>query len=141
MNACRRPGGRSPSPRALEEAVAAILIVEDEELVGRMMRLNLRGEGHEVTWVKTAEEAGDELDGRSFDLVIMDVMLPGRDGMDATKKLRGLGVTTPVLMVTARDRVKDRVSGLDAGADDYLTKPFSIEEFLARVRALLKRGR
>jgi DNA-binding response OmpR family regulator len=121
--------------------MASILIVEDEDLVGRMMRLNLRGEGHEVTWVKSAEEARDLMEGRTFDLVVMDVMLPGVDGMNATKKLRQSGVAASVLMVTAMNRVGDRVKGLDSGADDYLAKPFSVEEFIARVRSLLKRNR
>jgi len=121
--------------------MAEILVVEDEDLVGRMMRLNLRGEGYEVTWVKSAEEARELIGSRAFDLVVMDVMLPGIDGMEATKWLRQSGVAAPVLMVTAMSQVRDRVKGLDSGADDYLAKPFSVEEFIARVRALLKRNR
>ncbi len=119
--------------------MASILIVEDEDLVGRMMSLNLRGEGHEVTWVKSAEEIKGASEGRRFDLIVMDVMLPGADGMSATQALRGGGYDGPILMVTAKNQVKDRVDGLNVGADDYLAKPFRLEEFLARIHALLKR--
>ena len=87
-----------------------------------------------------SEAVDSALESGSFDLIVMDVMLPGRDGVQATRKLRKAGNETPVLMVTAKNQDKDKVLGLDAGADDYLTKPFSIEEFLARVRALLKRS-
>jgi DNA-binding response OmpR family regulator len=119
--------------------MASILIVEDEELVGRMMVLNLRGEGHEVVWIKSAEEIEAAMEGRRCDLVIMDVMLPGRDGMSATQALRSRGYDGPVLMVTAKSHVTDRVKGLQSGADDYLAKPFRLEELLARVQVLLKR--
>jgi DNA-binding response OmpR family regulator len=121
--------------------MASILIVEDEELVGRMMVLNLRGEGHEVAWIKSAEEIDAAMKDRACDLIIMDVMLPGRDGMSATQALRDRGFCGPILMVTARDQVTDRVKGLKAGADDYLAKPFRLEELLARVQVLIKRSK
>ncbi|MFH1436020.1 MAG: response regulator [Pseudomonadota bacterium] len=120
--------------------MARILVVEDEDLVGRMIQFNLRGEGYDVVWVKRAEEVDSSLESGGFDLIVMDVMLPGLDGIQATRKLRESGIETPILMVTARNQLKDKVKGLDAGADDYLTKPFRIEEFLARIRALMKRS-
>jgi heavy metal response regulator len=118
-----------------------ILVVEDERKVAGFIRQGLVEEGHSV------EVAGDgdtalELaaGGPPYDLVVLDVMLPGRDGLSVLKALRGQQVKTPVLLLTARDRVADKVTGLDLGADDYLSKPFAFEEFLARVRALLRRG-
>jgi len=118
-----------------------ILVVEDERKVAGFIRQGLVEEGHSV------EVAGDgdtalELaaGGPPYDLVVLDVMLPGRDGLSVLRALRGRQVKTPVLLLTARDRVADKVTGLDLGADDYLTKPFAFEEFLARVRALLRRG-
>lgn len=137
---CRpRPDGGVGNPGKTD--MASILIVEDEELVGRMMVLNLRGEKHEVTWIKSAEEIEGAMEGRAYDLVIMDVMLPGEDGVSATQALRGRGYDGPLLMVTARNHVTDRVKGLQAGADDYLAKPFRLEELLARVQVLVRRRR
>src|SRR2546422_9711772 len=118
-----------------------ILVVEDERKVASFLRQGLQEEGH------AAETAGDGaaaldmlLEGPGYDLVVLDVMLPKRDGFDVLKTLRQRRVQTPVLCLTARDAVSDKVAGLDLGADDYLTKPFAFEEFLARVRSLLRRG-
>jgi heavy metal response regulator len=118
-----------------------ILIAEDDRKVASFIRQGLEEEGHAV------EVAGDGNtalslagQGPSFDLVILDVMLPGRDGFSVLRALREARVTTPVLVLTARDSVTDKVTGLDAGADDYLAKPFAFAELLARVRALLRRG-
>ncbi len=118
-----------------------VLVVEDERKVASFIRQGLEEEGH------TVEVAGDGataldllLGGPPYDLVVLDVMLPRRDGFSVLKTLRDRHVTTPVLLLTARNAVPDRVTGLDLGADDYLTKPFAFEEFLARVRALLRRG-
>src|SRR5213593_1868611 len=108
-----------------------ILVVEDDRKVASFIRKGLEEEGHAV------EVAAD---GYAWDLVVLDVMLPKRDGFSVLKALRADGLKAPVLMLTARDAVGDRVVGLDLGADDYLTKPFAFEEFLARVRALLRRG-
>ena len=116
-----------------------ILIIEDEDLVGRMIKLNLDGEGFETRWIKSAERIYEELRTGSYDLIIMDVMLPGKDGISATGKLRDEGVDIPVLMVTARDRIEDKLKGFESGADDYLTKPFKVEELIVRVKNLLKR--
>ncbi len=118
-----------------------ILVVEDERKVANFIRQGLVEEGHAV---EVAGDGGTALDlileGPPYDLIVLDVMLPGRDGFAVLKGLRDRRVQTPVLLLTARDRVPDKVTGLDLGADDYLTKPFAFEEFLARVRALLRRG-
>ena len=121
--------------------MARILVIEDEEKMARMLSRVLRGEGH------VAETAGDGRTGLSralddsFDLLIVDWMLPERSGVQVVRALRAADVYTPVLMLTARGQVEDRVEGLDAGADDYLPKPFALKELLARVRALTRRPR
>jgi DNA-binding response OmpR family regulator len=118
-----------------------ILVVEDERKVAGFIRQGLEEEGHAVEVAGDGATALDLLlEAPPWDLVVLDVMLPKRDGLDVLKRLRGRGFTTPVLVLTARDTVADKVAGLDLGADDYLTKPFAFEEFLARVRALLRRG-
>jgi heavy metal response regulator len=118
-----------------------ILVVEDERKVASFIRQGLGEEGHAVEVTADGASALElVLAQPAYDLVILDVMLPKRDGLDVLKTLRTRGVTTPVLMLTARDAVADKVAGLDLGADDYLTKPFAFEELLARVRALLRRG-
>jgi len=118
-----------------------ILIVEDERKVAGFIRQGLREEGHAVELATDGAEALDTvLGGPAYDLIVLDLMLPKRDGFGVLKSLRDRGVTTPVLVLTARDSVGDKVTGFDLGADDYLTKPFAFEELLARVRALLRRG-
>ena len=118
-----------------------ILVVEDDRKVASFIRKGLEEEGHAVEVAGDGAEAIERVaDGSPWDLVVLDVMLPKRDGFSVLKTLREDGLTAPVLMLTARDAVGDRVTGLDLGADDYLTKPFAFEEFLARVRALLRRG-
>jgi heavy metal response regulator len=119
-----------------------ILVVEDERKVAAFIRQGLVEEGHAVDVAADGAAALDAIaDGPSYDLVVLDVMLPRRDGFDVLKTLRGRHVQVPVLLLTARDAVADKVTGLDLGADDYLTKPFAFEELLARVRALLRRQR
>jgi DNA-binding response OmpR family regulator len=118
-----------------------ILIVEDERKVANALREGLEAEQHEVMLAHTGEEGFFLLGAEIFDLVILDVMLPGRDGFEILKGIRKTGSQVPVLLLTARDSVNDRVLGLDNGADDYLVKPFAFPELLARVRALLRRGR
>jgi DNA-binding response OmpR family regulator len=119
-----------------------ILVVEDERKVAAFVRQGLVEEGHAVEVAADGEAALEAVaEGPPFDLVVLDVMLPKRGGLDVLRSLRALRVQTPVLLLTARDGVADKVAGLDAGADDYLAKPFAFEEFLARVRALLRRGR
>jgi two-component system response regulator PrrA len=118
-----------------------ILLVEDEGKVARFVARGLQAEGHAVEAVGDVESARAALCAAPADLLILDLMLPGVDGVTFCRELRGRKDTTPILMLTARDAVHDRVQGLDSGADDYLTKPFALEELLARVRALLRRPR
>jgi len=118
-----------------------ILVVEDERKVASFIRQGLEEEGYAVDVAPDGATAVDlALGGTPYDLVVLDVMLPKRDGFAVLRDLRQHRMTAPVLMLTARDRVPDRVTGLDLGADDYLTKPFVFDEFLARVRALLRRA-
>jgi DNA-binding response OmpR family regulator len=118
-----------------------ILVAEDERKVASFLRQGLEEEGHAVDVAPDGAVALDRLqEGPGYDLVVLDVMLPKRDGFDVLRAMRSQKIGTPVLMLTARDGVADRVAGLDGGADDYLTKPFAFEEFLARVRALLRRA-
>jgi two-component system, OmpR family, response regulator len=117
-----------------------VLVCEDEELMAELVRQALDEEGHEVDVVASGERAIDAAARSAYDLVLLDVMLPGLDGFATCRRLRERGMGVPVLMLTARDAVDDRVRGLDSGADDYLGKPFSLAELLARVRALLRRG-
>jgi len=118
-----------------------ILVVEDEPKVARALRAGLERAGYEVTASATGEEGFFLANAQAFDLILLDLMLPGRDGMEVLATLRSRGVKTPVLILTARDAVEDRVEGLDRGADDYLVKPFAFPELLARIRVLLRRGR
>jgi DNA-binding response OmpR family regulator len=118
-----------------------ILVVEDDRKVASFIRKGLEEEGHAVEVVGDGAGAIERAsDGSSWDLVVLDVMLPKGDGFSVLKAIRQEGLRMPVLMLTARDAVGDKVAGLDLGADDYLSKPFAFEEFLARVRALLRRG-
>src|SRR5216117_310258 len=118
-----------------------ILIVEDERKVANFISQGLQEEGHTVEVAKDGEAALDLLrHGPPYDLIVLDVMLPRLGGFAVLRAARAARVRSPVLMLTARDAVADKVAGLDAGADDYLTKPFSFDEFLARVRALLRRA-
>ena len=117
-----------------------ILVVEDDRKVASFIRQGLHEEGHAVEVAKDGVEALElVLSDPDYDLVVLDVMLPGRDGFAVLKTLRGEKIAAPILMLTARESVADRVAGLDLGADDYLTKPFAFDELLARVRALLRR--
>jgi two-component system copper resistance phosphate regulon response regulator CusR len=118
-----------------------LLVIEDEAKVARALRDGLTREGYEVTVARTGEEGYYVLDSERFDLVVLDLMLPGRDGLEVLATMRSRDRRIPVLIVTARDAVEDRVIGLDAGADDYLVKPFAFAELLARIRALSRRGR
>jgi two-component system, OmpR family, copper resistance phosphate regulon response regulator CusR len=118
-----------------------ILIVEDEAKVARALEEGLKREEYDVVVARTGEEGFYLVSAEQFDLVILDLMLPGRDGLQVLSTLRKRGLVTPVLILTARDAIEDRVQGLDSGADDYLVKPFAFPELSARVRALLRRGR
>jgi two-component system OmpR family response regulator len=117
-----------------------VLVVEDEPKMAALLRRGLVEEGHGADVAGKGEEALWLAEAHDYDAIVLDVMLPGLSGFETCRRLRNAGVWTPVLMLTARDSVEDRVSGLDAGADDYLTKPFSLVELLARLRALVRRG-
>jgi DNA-binding response OmpR family regulator len=118
-----------------------ILIIEDEAKVAKALAEGLASERYEVRVAGTGEEGFFLVNSESFDLVLLDLMLPRRDGLEVLAALRKRRLDTPVLVLTAKDTIEDRVQGLDAGADDYLVKPFAFAELLARVRALLRRGR
>jgi DNA-binding response OmpR family regulator len=118
-----------------------ILVVEDEQKVANALREGLEGERYDVVVERTGENAFFRLTTEAFDLILLDLGLPGRDGLEILATFRAKGVKTPVLILTARDTLEDRVAGLDSGADDYLVKPFAFAELLARIRALLRRGR
>jgi two-component system OmpR family response regulator len=117
------------------------LVVEDELKMATLLRRGLVEEGYAADVAGSGEDALRMARSTAYDAIVLDVMLPGLDGFGVCRELRSSGVWTPILMLTARDGVMDRVAGLDAGADDYLTKPFSFAELLARLRALARRGR
>ncbi len=121
--------------------ILRILIIEDEVKVAKALAEGLASERYEVRVAGTGEEGFFLVSSESFDLVLLDLMLPRRDGLEILAALRKRRLDTPVLVLTAKDTIEDRVQGLDAGADDYLVKPFAFAELLARVRALLRRGR
>jgi two-component system response regulator QseB len=116
-----------------------LLLVEDDSMIGEAIRAGLKRDGFAVDWVRDAASAAAALDTEPFELLLLDLGLPGGDGLELLKSLRGRGSLLPVLVITARDAVADRVAGLDAGADDYLVKPFDLDELAARIRALLRR--
>jgi DNA-binding response OmpR family regulator len=118
-----------------------LLVIEDEVKVAHALKKGLESERYEVVVATTGEDGFFRANAEVFDLLVLDVMLPGRDGIEVLTTLRKRGTQTPVLILTAKDAVEDRVLGLDSGADDYLVKPFAFSELLARIRALLRRGR
>jgi len=117
-----------------------VLVVDDDLTVGSSVAAALRRDGHGVQTLTNGLEALQRLGGASYDCVVLDILMPGLDGLEVCRTLRAKGDMTPVLMLTARDLVADRVDGLDAGADDYLVKPFAVEELRARIRALVRRA-
>ncbi len=116
-----------------------LLLVEDDTMIGEALASVLGRDGHAVDWLQDGQAADNALSTDRFDLVLLDLGLPRRDGLDVLKRLRARGDATPVLVLTARDAVQDRVAGLDAGADDYLLKPFDLDELQARIRAVQRR--
>ena len=116
-----------------------ILLVEDEEKLARFVELELKHEGYEVDKSFDGRSGLEMAEGGGYDLMLLDIMLPGLNGLEVLRRLRKAGSEMPVIMLTARDAVMDKVTGLDMGADDYVTKPFSIEELLARIRASLRK--
>ena len=121
------------------EAAATILIAEDDRAARQALQRALEFEGYTVVAAVDGGEALEKLTEHEPDAIVLDVMMPGLDGLDACRRIRGKGIRTPVLMLTARHEIADRVAGLDAGADDYLVKPYALDELLARVRALIRR--
>ena len=117
-----------------------VLLVEDDRKAARVLRQGLQEEGFTVDVAHAGDEGEYQVDINDYDVIVLDWLLPGKPGIDVCRDLRARGVTTPILMLTARDAVADRVTGLNTGADDYLTKPFAFAELLARIRALLRRG-
>jgi len=116
-----------------------LLLVEDDNMIGEAVRAGLRQEGFAVDWVREAETADTALRTEPYALLLLDLGLPRKSGLDWLRELRRRGDATPVLVITARDAVADRIAGLDSGADDYLVKPFDLDELAARVRAVLRR--
>jgi two-component system OmpR family response regulator/two-component system response regulator QseB len=117
-----------------------LLLIEDDPMIGDSIAEGLRAEHYALDWVRDGQAALLALVGDVYDLLLLDLGLPGRDGLEVLRQYRDRGGAAPVLILTARDSTSDRVQGLDAGADDYLVKPFDLEELFARVRALLRRG-
>ena len=117
-----------------------LLLVEDDPMIGEQLLDLLRAEGYAVDWVKDGELADTALQSQNYDLLLLDLGLPRRDGMSVLRALRARRQRLPVLIATARDALEQRVAGLDAGADDYVLKPFELDELLARIRALLRRA-
>ena len=116
-----------------------ILLVEDDTVLGAAVRDQIAGDGHSVDWVTRLDAAGDALTGAAFDLILLDLMLPDGRGITFLKALRGRGDVTPVIILTALDQVSDRIEGLNAGADDYLVKPFDLAELSARIGSVARR--
>jgi two-component system, OmpR family, alkaline phosphatase synthesis response regulator PhoP len=132
------------SPKAmnppLRDSHASILLVEDEEALRLMVGDRLRSEGYTVEYAANGDEAFEKAILLGFDVLLLDIMLPGRDGFSLCRDIRQAGLITPILMLTARTQVQDKVTGLKLGADDYLTKPFDMQELIARIDALLRRA-
>ncbi len=125
----------------MSEVAPRLLVVEDEPKVADALREGLESDGYEVAVANSGESAFYRLTTDRFDVIILDLTLPGRDGLEILSAVRRQGLETPVVVLTARDTLEDRVIGLDAGADDYLVKPFAFAELVARIRAVSRRGR
>ncbi|MHC4135326.1 MAG: response regulator transcription factor [Planctomycetota bacterium] len=119
--------------------MSRVLLVEDDEHLAVGMAFNLRNSGYDVETATTGEQALQTMERHAFDLVLLDLMLPGIDGLEVVRRIRLAGNTKPVLVITAKNRADDTIAGLDAGADDYITKPFDLDEVLARIRGALRR--
>lgn len=117
-----------------------ILLVEDEKKVANLIKKGFEEEGLMVEVAEDGDKALEYISNNEYDLIILDIMLPGKDGYEVLKEIKKRGILKPIMILTAKDTTQDKVMGLDAGADDYITKPFAFEELLARVRALLRRG-
>ena len=117
-----------------------VLLVEDDTMIAQGLQTALRQDGYTVDWLRDGRGADEALRTSKFDLVLLDLGLPGRDGLEVLRNLRARSDATPVIILTARDEIRDRIAGLDAGADDYLVKPFDLDELAARMRSVLRRA-
>ena len=117
-----------------------ILIVEDEQKIARFLEMELRHEGFTAAKEENGLQALDRIVQEDYDLVLLDIMLPGMDGITICRRVRELGINVPIIMLTAKDSIEDKVQGLDIGADDYVTKPFAMQELLARIRVALRKS-
>jgi two-component system response regulator QseB len=117
-----------------------VLLVEDDRMIAQALQTALRQDGYAVDWMSDGKSAAEAFRSSAFDLALLDLGLPGRDGLDVLREMRRHGNTTPVIILTARDEPRDLVSGLDAGADDYIVKPFDLDELAARMRSVLRRA-
>jgi two-component system response regulator QseB len=117
-----------------------VLLVEDDGMIGHGLQTALRQSGFAVDWVRDGQSASNGLRTQVFDLTLLDLGLPQRDGLEVLRELRQRGDATPVIILTARDEIKSRIAGLDAGADDYIVKPFDLDELMARIRSVLRRA-
>jgi two-component system, OmpR family, response regulator len=117
-----------------------VLLVEDDPMIAQGLQTALRQDGYAVDWMREGNAADEALRTTPFDIVLLDLGLPGRDGLDVLRRLRQRGSATPVIILTARDDVQDRIAGLDAGSDDYIVKPFDLDELAARMRSVLRRA-
>lgn len=130
----------SGAPALGHNARMRILLAEDDAMIGEVVHDALRAEGHAADWVRDGAQADTALTTTAYDLLLLDLGLPRQSGLDVLRALRARGARLPVLIATARDAVAERVAGLDAGADDYIVKPYDLDELLARIRALLRRA-
>ena len=117
-----------------------VLLVEDDRMIAQGLQTALRQDGHAVDWMQDGVRGAEALHTAKFDLVLLDLGLPGKDGLDVLRGLRARGDSTPVIILTARDEISDRIAGLDAGADDYIVKPFDLDELAARMRSVMRRA-
>jgi two-component system copper resistance phosphate regulon response regulator CusR len=140
MTACLKPKLDGPVPAPINRTTMRMLLVEDDRRSREFLAKGLSEEGYVVDVAADGDEGLNSALEREYDLIILDVMMPGRDGWSVVSALRTKGNTVPVLFLTARDTVRDRVKGLELGADDYLVKPFAWAEFIARIKTLLRRG-
>src|SRR6202045_3860503 len=124
----------------LRDAHLRVLLVEDDGMIAQGLQTALRQSNYAVDWVADGKSADAALQGSAFDVVLLDLGLPQRDGLDVLRGLRRRGGTTPVIILTARDEIEQRIAGLDAGADDYIVKPFDLDEVMARMRSVLRRA-
>lgn len=124
---------------ATKEDIVRILLIEDDVVLGSAVRDQIAGDGHSVDWMTRLDSAEDALAGANFDLILLDLMLPDGRGIPFLRKLRAAGVGTPIIILTALDQVSDRIQGLNAGADDYLVKPFDLSELSARIGSVARR--